>query len=139
MKTGELQVDPLAVASESVSEFPLEAFFAGNVRFAGNSVLDMLEDYIRSYEDTLDKYGAKEGHDAAHLKKKRLELEKLVMIAKRLRRDKTELFLHIMPYVREYVRQYGEVGTILINMPISTASDKILYIDFVNNKMIITK
>lgn len=122
---------------ETIEEFPLESFMAGNVRFRENSCLDLLEDYIRGLEDTIDRYAAKEVHDKGYVTKKRKELATLTGIAQKLRKEKIELWLHVMPYVREYIRNNGEVGMIRVNMPVSANCDRVMNIDFVNNKMMI--
>lgn len=124
--------------SVTTEEFPLSSFFSGNVRFQNNSIIDSLEDYIKSFEDTLDRYFHSKGCNEAHLNKKNGELVKLKSIASRLRKDKIELWLHVMPYVREYVRQYGEVGTIVVTMPINHAIDKTLFLDFVADRIMVT-
>ena len=122
---------------ETIEEFPLEAFMAGDVRFRRDSVLDELEEYIASRLDELERYNANPSHNKKHLAEKLKEQSKLERIAGRLRKDKVELWLHVMPYVREYIRQNGEIGTIHVVMPIKHNVDKAVYIDFINNKMII--
>ena len=119
----------------TIEEFPLEAFMAGDVRFRRNSVLDELEDYIASRLDELEKYNANPNHNEKHLAIKRKEQAKLENIANRLRKDKVELWLHVMPYVREYIRENGDVGTLRIVLPVRHDIEKTINIDFVNNKM----
>lgn len=141
VKLGQI-VNQAAIKDSGVSvameEFPLSSFMSGNVRFRDNSAIDSLEDYIKSFEDTLDRYASSKGCNEGHLKKKRGELVKLRSIASRLRKDKIELWLHVMPYVREYVRQYGEVGTIIVTMPINHAIDKVMFLDFVADRMVVS-
>ena len=122
---------------ETIEEFPLEAFMAGDVRFRRNSVLDELEEYITSRLDELEKYNANPNHNEKHLAIKRKEQARLENIANRLRKDKVELWLHVMPYVREYIRENGDVGTIHVVMPVNHNVDKTIYVDFINNKMIV--
>lgn len=122
---------------ETIEEFPLEAFMAGDVRFRRNSVLDELEDYIASRLDELEKYNANPNHSEKHLAIKRKEQARLENIANRLRKDKVELWLHVMPYVREYIRENGEVGTIQVIIPIRHDINRTAHIDFINNKMTI--
>lgn len=124
---------------ESREEFPLDSFMANKVRFQTDSCLDSLDVYIKGFEHTIDKYSVSDKPNAYYLSTKRKELNNLKSISKKLRKDKVELWLHVMPYVREYIRKYGEVGIIRINMPINTSSTKVMNIDFVNNKMIIWK
>lgn len=122
---------------ETIEEFPLEAFMAGDVRFRRDSVLDELEEYIASRLDELEKYNANPNHNEKHLAIKRKEQTKLENIANRLRKDKVELWLHVMPYVREYIKQNGDIGTIHVVMPVRHGIDKTAYLDFINNKMIV--
>lgn len=122
---------------ETIEEFPLEAFMAGDVRFRRNSVLDELEEYITSRLDELEKYNANPNHNEKHLAIKRKEQAKLENIANRLRKDKVELWLHVMPYVREYIRENGDVGTLRIVLPVRHDIEKTINIDFVNNKMMV--
>ena len=121
----------------TIEEFPLEAFMAGDVRFRRNSVLDELEDYIASRLDELEKYNANPNHNEKHLAIKRKEQAKLENIANQLRKDKVELWLHVMPYVREYIRENGDVGTLRIVLPVRHDIEKTINIDFVNNKMMV--
>ena len=121
----------------TIEEFPLEAFMAGDVRFRRNSVLDELEDYIASRLDELEKYNANPNHNEKHLAIKRKEQARLENIANRLRKDKVELWLHVMPYVREYIRENGDVGTLRIVLPVRHDIEKTINIDFVNNKMMV--
>ena len=122
---------------ETIEEFPLEAFMAGDVRFRRNSVLDELEEYITSRLDELEKYNANPNHNEKHLAIKRKEQARLENIANRLRKDKVELWLHVMPYVREYIRENGDVGTLRIVLPVRHDIEKTINIDFVNNKMMV--
>ena len=55
---------------ETIEEFPLEAFMAGDVRFRQDSVLDELEEYIASRLDELEKYNANPNHNERHLASK---------------------------------------------------------------------
>ena len=121
----------------TIEEFPLEAFMAGDVRFRRNSVLDELEDYIASRLDELEKYNANPNHNEKHLAIKRKEQARLENIANRLRKDKVELWIHVMPYVREYIRENGDVGTLRIVLPVRHDIEKTINIDFVNNKMMV--
>ena len=121
----------------TIEEFPLEAFMAGDVRFRRNSVLDELEEYITSRLDELEKYNANPNHNEKHLAIKRKEQARLENIANRLRKDKVELWLHVMPYVREYIRENGDVGTLRIVLPVRHDIEKTINIDFVNNKMMV--
>ena len=122
---------------ETIEEFPLEAFMAGDVRFRRDSVIDELEEYIASRLDELEKYNANPNHNEKHLEAKRREQTKLERIANRLRKDKVELWLHVMPYVREYIKENGEIGTIQVIIPIRHDVNRTAHIDFINNKMII--
>ena len=122
---------------ETIEEFPLEASMAGDVRFRQNSVLDELEEYIASRLDELEKYNANPNHNEKHLAIKRKEQARLENIANRLRKDKVELWLHVMPYVREYIRENGDVGTLRIVLPVRHDIEKTINIDFVNNKMMV--
>ena len=122
---------------ETIEEFPLEASMAGDVRFRRNSVLDELEEYIASRLDELEKYNANPNHNEKHLAIKRKEQARLENIANRLRKDKVELWLHVMPYVREYIRENGDVGTLRIVLPVRHDIEKTINIDFVNNKMMV--
>lgn len=122
---------------ETIEEFPLEAFMAGDVRFRRDSVIDELEEYIASRLDELEKYNANPNHNEKHLEAKRREQTKLERIANRLRKDKVELWLHVMPYVREYIRENGDVGTLRIVLPVRHDIEKTINIDFVNNKMMV--
>ena len=122
---------------ETIEEFPLEAFMSGNVRFRQDSVLDELDEYIASRLDSLEKYNANPNHNEKYLKERIEEQSKLERIASTLRKDKVELWLHVMPYVREYVKQYGEVGILQVTIPFRHGIDKTANIDFINNKMIV--
>ena len=121
----------------TIEEFPLQAFMAGDVRFRRDSVLDELEEYIASRLDELEKYNANPNHNEKHLAIKRKEQAKLENIANRLRKDKVELWLHVMPYVREYMRENGKVGILRIVLPIRHDIPKTMNIDFINDKMTI--
>ena len=125
-------------ASVTIEEFPLDSFMNGQVRFRGNSALDSLDDYITSFEDTLDKYASSKACNEGHLKKKRAEQGQLKAIATKLRKEKIELWLHVMPYVREYVRKFGEVGNIVVTMPINHRIERTMFLDFVAGKVTIT-
>ena len=122
---------------ETIEEFPLEAFMAGDVRFRRDSVLDELEEYIASRLDELERYNANPNHNEKHLAEKLKEQSKLERIAGRLRKDKVELWLHVMPYIREYIKQNGDIGTIHVVMPVRHGIDKTAYLDFINNKMLV--
>lgn len=124
---------------EAVQSYPIESLMTGNVRTGDTTPLDVLEEFLSGETESIAKYAVKPEANNEYVKTRLRDIAEVQEAVKNLRKNKTEVWLHLFRYMRAAEKEFGLCGSVTINFPLRHDVPGTCYIDFINGRAIAWK